>query len=420
MKKDLRNLVLGLLVVLAALPRTSQAANNVAEIEFKNFQSDIEKTVKGPDGTCSYSYSYSIDWPVAGNAKAVAIAREWIKNKLSDDIDIDLRTLTTPEPIINRVVEKELSKFQKNDDDGLPIEVTEITIQATVSGSNCELKYEDMMKPYGSPKFFETTDVLSFNLGSGGTFSLDKLKTIANLNDLIWLSELGQNDWDAHESFVYNQNDVYSPIEDIPTPGFTEEGVTFNFPVFIRGLGGMDYPVPVPYDEIIPLMSDDAISFIPTEYLNNYYKDDGKLTEEIVRRLWWFGLPDHGRLSFYTGQALSGDFEKSLKSALKTDPDDENLYFWYAGNDTNENGMRIESVYINSQDDNKAKVTVNFDLYNENPCPYTLLLVKEPRVLRNGKQARKWVIDDFISDGYSKKERLKRIANKSPQSRPIF
>lgn len=410
MKTNYRTLIIGLVIALSAIPLIISAENETTGLKFKNFASKIDRTVSCAEGNAEYKLEYSVDWPVSGYPDAVTFARNWVITRLVGENNVDFASLSSPEPILNSIAESDIKDLKDEISEAYsPIFsylFKSLIVEAEVDSANCTLISRNTTQ--GGQRIIEDADNITFKIEGGKSFSLDMVKNITNLSDLLWLSELANSGEYIHEVFVNSVGDVYSDIKDIPTPVFTKEGVTFLFPLSVGGVGITQYKITVPYDEIVPLMTDEAISFIPEEYLNNYYKNDEQLTEDIVTRLWWFGLPDHGRLNKYTGQALSREFEKAVERDWRLDEESEEevgyetAYYWYTGQETNENGMKIKAVNIITLENDKAMAIVEFELFDNYVLPYTLSLIKEPRKLRNGKIAKKWVIDDFIKEDFSK------------------
>ena len=414
---------------------TSQSANATTAqtvrqtgLTFKTFEGDIFQEIHSAVGRLGYRLQYTLAWPVSGNPQAVVRARNWIKDKILGDIPFhgDIASMNTPDLLIKTDVESRVKEIREESADWessplATVEAREFSITASMSGSNCSLSYNNETSTLGMGRIISTSDNITFNVSGRKSLSVEILNNIDNLSDLIWLGELAFGDKDLRQYFFQDNGPLYSKIAHLPQPVFKDNGIEFNFNIYVGGYGSVNHAVIVPYAEIVPLLNVEALQYIPQEALDRYFKDEGELTEDIVKRLWWYGLPDHGRANEYTGQALSRDFEAVVKRGWKlandSDPDvigdEECMYYWYSGQEYDEATMGITSVKIQKHDDTHATATVYFTIgWGIEPGPYILKLTKEPRTLRNGKVAMKWAIDDF-RNASSMKQTIREFIRKN-------
>lgn len=119
-----------------------------------------------------------------------------------------------------------------------------------------------------------------------------------------------------------------------------------------------------------------------------------KLTIERVAEL-WEGIPDHG-MDPKTKDCLSKNFYDLVDLGFDVPyfgiGDNEFLYYWYDGQDWDENSG-VTSIKIDEENDMSAKVTVTYNSRGENK--HTLMLIPEKRTNSDGQEEYVWVIDEF-------------------------
>ena len=119
-----------------------------------------------------------------------------------------------------------------------------------------------------------------------------------------------------------------------------------------------------------------------------------KLTIERVAEL-WDGIPDHG-MDSKTKDCLSKSFYDLVDLGFDVPyfgiGDNEFLYYWYNGQDWDENSG-VTSIKIDEENDMSAKVTVTYNSRGENN--HTLMLIPEKRTNSDGQEEYVWVIDEF-------------------------
>lgn len=370
----------------------------------------IKKTFdfKGKNSICDKSqFEYEIDWPIDGPQPLLNKCRKWIlqqvkgnENPVNGELSSGSLSLAIEERIKNNSPSYDVEYDMP---EGIVDDRIEIKIKADDAKTCLTSHIEEL---WCGGQRYEYFDAICNLLNNGEEMTYSMFPPIDKMRPFIWSHLLN---WDEPVENAYgNYWNIEYPEQ---LPNIIDDNFVFQWPVSRFE----NLTATIPISEIYPILSPQLKKFLPAKYADdsesNADPNNPKPTRELL-----FSYGNEG-VTNEDNEYISKEFRELIKLAAVIPSNtlsgigdyDDVLYFWQGGEDLD--GSPVYDAQIVSVSDNQALGIITFG-YKEFNQSHKVTLIKETFVGSDGKNASKWVVDDF-EDEYNggKKKLLKKAIN---------
>lgn len=393
-----------LVIAIAAISCGKTSANGSdSTIEFTTYSDTIRKPV--PRNSDSedmllyndYTVIYNVKWPIKGDEKTVKELQEWIKYQLLGDKSSAISTLD-----FNQIINKYAEDFFNEciSEEGF------FRADITIDGE-ADSPFEGLFQmTYSCEKFdigfhtHYTTNQIVIDTNDGKVFPISTAFTSP-----LQVRKLIIKHLDA------DYGDLFESRDNLPMPKnkplLKKDGIEFYYVRYEITHGGAGMPRSiVPYEEILPYLSDEARAFFPKSLTDKIAKapETNELTEEMAAEMWDKFLNDDDSQK----QLLSKSFHNMIDIVSSIPNDVDGILFdWhlYGGQEFLPYD-KLECVRIRETDNpniTRADIVLYRPNYTNSDSSYDIEFILEEMTDSNGKHHKEWKINDFSEDNKGSK-----------------